>query len=95
MQVSVLLKGRLRGMGREAPCEVMAKRQAPGGKEEDGYDDLRLLEAPGDFPDGDYVLHIDPIMVSVRRRGGEWLMGNELLKEHKLSQTGSASPFKA
>ncbi len=95
MQVSELLKGRLRGMGREASCEVMAKRQAPAGNRKDGYYDLRFLEAPGDFPDGDYVLHLDPLMVSVRRRGGEWLMGNELLKEHKLSRTGSASSFKA
>ena len=91
MQVSVLLKGRLRGMGREASCEVMVKRQAPGGKGKDGYSDLRLLEAPVDFPDGDYVLHLDPIMVSVRRRGGEWLLGNELLNEHKLSQAVPSS----
>lgn len=97
MQVSELLKGRLRGMGREALCEVMAKRQAPAGKGkgEQGYSELRIMGAPGNFPDGDYVLHIDPIMLSIRRRGGEWLMGNELLKEHKLSQTGSASSIKA
>ena len=88
MQVSVLLKGRLRGMGREAPCEVMARRQDAGGK---GYSDMRILDAPGDLPDGDYVLHLDPIMVSVRRRKGEWLMGNELLKEHKLSQSAGPS----
>jgi hypothetical protein len=94
MQVSVILKGRLRGMGREFSCEVMAKRHAPAGAGQDGYSDLRLLEAPADLPDGDYVLHLDPIMVSVRRRGGEWLMGNELLKEHKLSQTATSS-FKA
>lgn len=97
MQVSELLKGRLRGMGREASCEVMSKRQAPAGmgKGKQGYSELRIMDAPGNFPDGDYVLYLDPIMVSVRRRGGEWLMGNELLKEHKLSQAGSASPFKA
>jgi hypothetical protein len=95
MQVSVLLKGRLRGMGREAPCEVMAKRQAPGGKGREGYSDLRLLDAPADLPDGDYVLHLDPIMVSVRRRSGEWLMGNELLKEHKMSQPPTSPTIKA
>ncbi len=97
MQVSELLKGRLKGMGREASCEVLAKRQAPEGKSKakQGYSELRIMDAPGNLPDGDYVLHLDPIMVSVRRRGGEWLMGNELLKEHKLSQTGSASSFKA
>jgi len=82
-------------MGREALCEVMAKRQAPAGKGKEGYSDLRLLEVPADLPDGDYVLHLDPIMVSVRRRGGEWLLGNELLKEHNLSQPGAASSLKA
>ncbi len=81
-------------MGREAPCEVMAKRQDPAGKGKEGYSDLRLLDAPADFPDGDYVLHLDPMMVSVRKRGGEWLLGNELLKEHKLSQTTAAPSLK-
>lgn len=78
-------------MGREASCEVMAKRQAPAGNVKEGYSELRLLETPGDWPDGDYILHLDPAMVSVRRRGGEWLMGNELLKEHKLSQAVAPS----
>lgn len=86
MKVSVLLKGRLKGMGREALCEVMAKGPSAGGKIKDGFSELQFLEAPADFPDGDYVLHLDAVMVSVRRRRGVWLMGNELLKEHKLSQ---------
>ena len=73
-------------MGREAQCEVMAKRQAPAGEGKEGYSDLRLIQGPTDFPDGDYVLHLDPVMLSARRRRGEWLLGNELLKEHKLSQ---------
>lgn len=94
MQVSVLLKGRLRGMRREALCEVIAKKQSPEKGKED-YSGLRLLKAPTDFPDGDYVLHLDSIMVSVRRRGGEWLLGNELMKEHKLSQAGAVSSIKA
>lgn len=95
MQVSVLLKGRLRGMGREALCEVLVKRQAPSEKGKESYSGLRLLKAPADSPDGDYVLYLDSVMVSVRRRGGDWLLGNELLKEHKLSQAVSASSFKA
>lgn len=91
MQVSVLLKGRLRGMGREAMCEVMAKKNAPYGKSNDGYTSLRIMDAPDDWPDGDYVLHLDARTLSVRRRKGEWLLGNELLAEHKLSHHAAAS----
>jgi len=82
-------------MGREALCEVIAKRQAPGEKGKQGFSDLRILQAPADFPDGDYVLHLEPIMVLVRRRDGEWLLGNELLKEHKMSRPAAASTLKA
>jgi hypothetical protein len=73
----------------------MAKRQTPERKGGEGYSDLRLLDAPADLPDGDYVLHLDPIMVSVRRRAGEWLMGNELLNEHKMSQPPTSPSMKA
>lgn len=73
-------------MQREAPCQVMAKRVAPASKGKDILTDVQILDAPRDFPDGDYVLHLDPIMFSVRRRGGQWLLGNELLNEHKISQ---------
>lgn len=78
-------------MQREAPCQVMAKRTAPGDKGKDTLTDVQILDAPKDFPDGDYVLHLDPIMFSVRRRGGEWLLGNELLTEHKISQPMAAA----
>ncbi len=81
-------------MGRETQCEVMARRPQAGKEQRNGYSDLRILEAPGDFPDGDYVLHLDPVMVSVRRRSGEWLLGNELLTEHKISQPATASSRK-
>ncbi|HTX77095.1 MAG TPA: hypothetical protein VMD29_12875 [Terracidiphilus sp.] len=69
----------------------MAKRTAPGDKGKDTLTDVQILDAPKDFPDGDYVLHLDPIMFSVRRRGGEWLLGNELLTEHKISQPMAAA----
>lgn len=91
MQLSVLLKGRLRGMGREATCEVMAKRRATADSGRVNYTDLRILDAPGDFPDGDYVMHLDRVLVSIQRRRGEWLLGNELLTEHKLSQPSVAA----
>lgn len=91
MQLSVLLKGRLRGMGHDASCDVMAKRRASADKGKAIYTDLRILEAPGDFPDGDYVLHLDQTVLSVQRRRGEWLLGNELLSEHKLSQPPMAA----
>ncbi|HWE87314.1 MAG TPA: hypothetical protein VG267_20375 [Terracidiphilus sp.] len=69
----------------------MAKRVALDGKATGTLTEVRILDAPRDFPDGDYVLHLEPIMFSVRRRGGEWLLGNELLTEHKISQPPMAS----
>ncbi len=72
-------------MGREALCDVMAKRNAPATKAREGFTNLRIMDAPDDLPDGDYVLHVESRMLSVRRRKGEWLLGIELLTEHKLS----------
>lgn len=72
-------------MGREALCDVMAKRDASPAKPNDGFTNLRIMDTPDELPDGDYVLHMDSRMLSVRRRKGEWLLGNELLAEHKLS----------
>ena len=89
MQVSILLKGRLRGMGREALCDVMAKKNSSFTKASEGYAISRIMDAPDDLPDGDYVLHVDSRMLSVRRRKREWLLGNELLTEHKLSHPSS------
>jgi len=41
-----------------------------------------------DAPDGDYVITLEQVTYSARRRKGEWLIGNELLAEHKMSAKG-------
>lgn len=88
MQLAVLLRGRLKGMGRETLCDVMASRYiTPGGRSQ--LSNIRFLNAPTDFPEGDYVITLEQCTFSVRRRNFEWLMGNELLAEHKLSAKGS------
>ena len=85
MQLAVLLRGKLRGMGLEVPCEVMATRTAGGNSGKTVYSGIRLIDAPAYPPDGDYVIALDAITVGVRRRKGEWLMGSELLAEHRIS----------
>jgi hypothetical protein len=84
--MQVLLKGRLRGLGREAHCDVLARRWPADKDGKEGYSEVRIVEGPsGEFPDGDYVLHVGTRTLSVQRRGGKWLLGLELLTEHKLS----------
>ncbi len=83
MQLAVLLRGRLKGMGLEAPCELMARRDL--GDKRVAYSGMRLIDAPGSFPDGDYVVVLESRRVAVRRRNGEWLMGSELLTEPCIS----------
>ena len=88
MQLAVVLRGRLKGMGRDALCDVMANRyMTPAGKSQ--LTNIKFLNAPMDFPDGDYVITLEQILYSARRRKGEWLIGNELLAEHRLSAKGS------
>jgi hypothetical protein len=71
MQVSVLLAGMLTGMGRTAPCEIIAKRSPTDGG---GfvYAEVVILHAPADFPNGEYTLTFGDIHLPVKRVGVLW-----------------------
>ncbi|HKF49812.1 MAG TPA: hypothetical protein VKB38_20795 [Terracidiphilus sp.] len=65
----------------------MANRYiTPGGRSQ--LSNIKFLNAPMDAPDGDYVITLEQVTYSARRRKGEWLIGNELLAEHKMSAKG-------
>jgi hypothetical protein len=78
MQLAVLLKGTLRGMEQECPCEVLATRHVLEGLKRDTYSDLRLLAPPTKWPDGDYLLDLSLVSARVCRRNGQWAVKETL-----------------
>lgn len=75
----VLVRGMLRGMGREAECELLARRNRSPEPDADGvrrysYTGWQVLQAPSDFPDGEYTVtttHGD--LVPVVKTGVLWV----------------------
>ncbi|HEY1501182.1 MAG TPA: hypothetical protein VGF88_16535 [Acidobacteriaceae bacterium] len=66
----LLLKGVLLDTGRE--CEVLAwKETTEGGTK---CSKCRVIDAPSDLPDRDYMLRFDGQIVQARKRSGHWLM---------------------
>jgi hypothetical protein len=74
MQLAVLLKGSLHGMGRECTCEVLAMRNVSEGNTPDEYTDLLLLSPPSGWPDGEYALELGVLSAIVRRHNRKWIV---------------------
>lgn len=76
----VLARGILRGMGREAPCELLLRKQ-PLGLDRNGmrayrYTEWTILHAPLDLPDGEYTATTeDGFSFPNTRMQGLWLHG--------------------
>ena len=72
----MLLHGQLRGMGREAPCELLARRTSMPGAHPSHlsfeYSDCVILNAPPDLPDGDYMLFFAGYSTVANRVRGLW-----------------------
>jgi hypothetical protein len=73
MRSVVLIQGLLRGMGREAPCEMLAIRESQSGKNLPSYTRCSVIEAPRDLPDGDYTVTFSAYSVSARKEAGLWV----------------------
>lgn len=73
MRSVVLIQGLLRGMGREAPCEMLAIRESQSGKNLPVYTCCSVIEAPIDLPDGDYTVTFNAWSVSARKEAGLWV----------------------
>lgn len=79
MGMIVLVRGYLRGMGREADCEVVAmKRTIEHMRKsrrhfEEIYSEFGVIDAPPDLPDGDYTVQIGKHVFTTTRRRGLWL----------------------
>jgi hypothetical protein len=79
MRSVVLIHGLLRGMGREAPCEMIAMRDTSPDRTP-AYCRCSVVEAPEDLPDGEYTVSFLGEAVRVRRQGGLWLPGEDPLR---------------
>lgn len=78
MRFAVLSKGVLRGMGREAVCELLATKTVVPEATQAIYSHCAIIEAPQDLPDGDYEVEFAGEVAIVSRRSGFWLVGQIL-----------------
>ncbi|HET7346422.1 MAG TPA: hypothetical protein VFJ10_03785 [Acidobacteriaceae bacterium] len=91
----VLARGILRGMGREAPCELLLRKQPLDHLDRHGmrayrYIEWTILHAPLDLPDGEYtVITDDGFTFPNTRMHGLWLHG-ELEEPNALEHQETA-----
>ena len=78
MRFAVLCKGVLRGMGREAICELLATKTVLAEASRAVYSHCAIIEAPLDLPDGDYEVEFAGEVAVTSLRGGSWLVGRIL-----------------
>jgi len=75
MRFAVLMKGVLRGMGHQAPCELLATKTVVPEASRPFYSHCAIIEAPSDLPDGDYEVEFSGEVAITRLQDGGWLVG--------------------
>jgi hypothetical protein len=73
MRSVVLIRGLLRGMGREVPCEMLAIRESHSQTGQAVYSRCSVIDAPMDLPDGVYTVAFNGYTVSARKEAGLWM----------------------
>ncbi|MFY9748796.1 MAG: hypothetical protein WA891_07745 [Acidobacteriaceae bacterium] len=73
MRSVVLIRGLLKGMGREAPCDMLAMKDATSETGPAVYSQCCVIDAPFDVPDGVYAVAFNGYVVAARKEGGLWL----------------------
>ena len=81
----ILLHGKLRGMDREAECDILARRV----DDSDPrflhrlfrYFECSILTAPADLPDGDYIAYFAGQSVVATRTRGLWLSSGAAVRD--------------
>ena len=74
----VLLHGYVKGMRRDAQCDILARRvpDAPRtgpGSPDYTYSDCAIIDAPADLPDGEYMVYFDRHTVAATKERGSWV----------------------
>lgn len=84
MRFAVLMKGVLRGMGREERCELLATKSALSSEERGPvYSHCAIIEAPADMPDGQYEVEFGGEVAYTERVNGSWVVGQTLPRTHE------------
>lgn len=79
----VLLRGLVEGMGREAPCQLLARRLPLAPEARLGppgfstYTDCSVVGTPEELPDGEYVASFEGYRLHVSLHHGLWLSRGE------------------
>jgi hypothetical protein len=68
---AVLESGALRGMEREANCDVLARKQSSD--LDSDYAWASIVNAPAELPDGEYLVMFDRHTVQVAKARDQWL----------------------
>jgi hypothetical protein len=87
MRFAVLSKGVLRGMGREAICELLATKMVLAEASRAVYSHCAIIEAPMDLPDGDYEVEFGGEVAVTSLRDGSWMVGRILPHTYSEAQT--------
>jgi hypothetical protein len=75
---AVLLTASLRGMGREANCDLLARKQPPDLGP--GYTWASIVNAPSDLPDGEYQVIFDRHMLRATKERDQWLSSGAIAR---------------
>lgn len=73
----VLIRGKLRGMGREVDCELIARGKGPDEQDKALYSDCSVIDAPPDLPDGEYTVSVGNQLFTAAKRRGLWVSCRE------------------
>jgi hypothetical protein len=60
-------------MEREAPCEMLAMKEAESEKGPVLFSRCSVIDAPMDLPDGEYTVSFNGCVVSARKDAGLWM----------------------
>jgi predicted outer membrane repeat protein len=73
MRSVVLIRGLLKGMGREAPCDMLAMKDSAAESGSAVYSQCCVIDAPLELLDGVYAVTFNGYVVAARKEGGLWL----------------------
>ena len=74
----VRMDGVVRGMDREAHCDVLVRKGDPGTGSD--YSDGFVLNAPADLPDGEYFVKFDGHAFVAKKEQGVWHHSTAILR---------------
>ena len=87
MRFAVLLKGTLRGMGREAECELLATKSVVPGTSRPTYSHCAVIEAPIDLLDGDYEMEFADEVALTHLQDGSWQVARVMPRTYAEAAT--------